>query len=104
MLNEESLKWLTNSPWWAIATALVFLVLAVWGIILTLTTSSRKSLCYGLRTNSLLRDVNHSTIPGVSITFEGYSKEKVIENLSVTKCIFWNAGNQGFKRTDVREP
>jgi hypothetical protein len=96
------LKWLTGSPWWAIVTFVVFVLLALWGIYVTVIGVRKKRLRYAVRTNNLIRDVINTKMPGVAMTFANYHTP--IENFSVTRLALWNAGNDGISTKNIKQP
>ena len=102
MFADDTLTWLTNSPWWAIVTFVVFLVLGIYSIYLTYMSFRDKNVRDALRTNNLIRDVTSTKMPGVTMTFVDYHLP--IENLSVTRLALWNAGQGGVKRENVKRP
>src|SRR5258708_7500862 len=97
--GQDALKWVTDSPWWAIVTFIVLLVLAIYPIYGFLKP---KRLRYALRTNNLIRDVTHTKTPGLTMTFNDY--EGPLESFSVTRLALWLDAPEGIKSSNVKRP
>lgn len=79
---------------------IVFLLLAIISIILAIyfyiKSKKEKKPVYSLKTTQLIND-NVSSIEKLEIFFAG----NTLENLSLTKFAFWNAGRETIKETDI---
>jgi len=99
---EPTLKWVTDNPWWAVCTVGLSVLLGGVSTYFTLRALREKRLCYALRTINLVRDVDSTKMPGVTMSFAGYDQS--ITNVSVTRLALWNSGRETITKKDVKKP
>jgi hypothetical protein len=72
------------------------LVLAVIGIILQIKSNKKKELVYSIRSNNLISG-SVSNLENLTITY----KDQKIGNLTVSKILFFNRGNETITKQDL---
>ncbi len=92
---EEYLKWLDDSQW----LNLIFLALATFSILISIflykKSRKKKSPTYDIRSTNVISD-SLKSIGDVQVKF----RDEIIDNLTVTKIAFWNAGNDTLNESD----
>lgn len=88
--------WLGTNPWLSIASFIIAVISVVLAIIFYSKSKKVKSPCYAIRSINIVRDLV-SKIESLEMLFAG----QPIENLTVTKIAFWNAGNDTINSYDI---
>lgn len=94
----ESLKDIVQHPWFGILSFLVTILSLVLAIVFYNLSRREKKPYWSIGSNNLIEGFS-SQVPGLEIS---YNNQKV-ENLTVSKIVFWNAGKETINATDIAE-
>src|SRR5207248_1661915 len=89
------------NPWAILLLGLCTILsvpLAVWGLIVTIRGTRVERPYYVTKSNNIVRNLT-TQIPEVQIGYHGYGQP--VENLTVTKLLFWNGGKEAIRKGDV---
>lgn len=89
-------EWWGLNPWVGIVSLVIAVLSAILMIIFYIKEKKVKSPCYTVQSNNLVRDLV-SRIDPLEMRYSGQQ----IENLTVTKLAFWNAGRDTIDNQDV---
>ncbi|MDP2045313.1 MAG: hypothetical protein Q8L00_03775, partial [Deltaproteobacteria bacterium] len=87
---------MASNPLVIVSAYLLSLLSVILAIILYIKSKKMKIPCYATNTINIFRDYN-SNIESLEILYGG----KLINNLSITKLAFWNAGKETIKKADL---
>ncbi|MFZ3168570.1 MAG: hypothetical protein WA130_13220 [Candidatus Methanoperedens sp.] len=89
---------LTNS-WFSNVVAVVSILIGLIGLVLAYITNKQKSPSYSIFSTNIYRNMLTSKIEPLLITYA----DVPIENLTVTKILFWNAGSAPIRKIDIAD-
>lgn len=89
-------EWLAKNPWLTISSVLVGIVGLILAIGFYLKSRKMKIPCYASRSINVVRDLI-SKFETLEIRYSGAT----IENLTITKLAFWNAGQETINNSDI---
>jgi hypothetical protein len=89
-------EWWVLNPWVGIVSLIIAVLSAILMIILHIKGKKVKLPCYTFRSNNLVKDL-FSRIGPLEMRYSGQQ----IENLTVTKIAFWNAGRDTIDKRDI---
>ena len=79
------------------ALGIIGLVLGIIGIVLSVRSVKKKEPVYSIRSNNLISG-SVSTLSNLLISY----KNQKIENLTVSKILFYNRGSETLRRHDIQ--
>ncbi|GED13760.1 hypothetical protein [Aneurinibacillus migulanus] len=91
---EQFLAWVVANPYFALATAVAGII----SLILTVKARPQKKPRYLITGKNIIRDYQKG-IEELEITCKG----EPVSNLTVTKIMIWNKGNQTIDKSDITE-
>jgi hypothetical protein len=86
-MTQEILNWIS---------VIIGLIGIIFAIIFYIKSRKRKELCWIIISNNLIQE-SRNTIQSLSIRY----KSKLISNLTVSKILFWNRGNETIYKCDL---
>ena len=89
-------EWLETNPWWGFVGFIMAILGFASAIIIYIKVKNVKSPCYAVQSRNIVRDLV-SKIDSLEMLYSG----KPIENLTVTKIAFWNAGRDTINSQDI---
>lgn len=89
-------EWLGTNPWLGIVSLIIAVLSVILMIIFYIKSKKVKLPCYTFRSNNLVKDL-FSRISPLEMRYSGQQ----IENLTVTKIAFWNAGRDTIDKRDI---
>ena len=91
-------EWLATHPLLGVLGILCSIVSVPLSVYLSLKGQKQKQPRFAIRSYNIVRQLV-STIPSLQMTYFGYGG--AIDNFTVTKILFWNAGNETIHKQDV---
>src|SRR5258708_38640209 len=98
---QEVADWFSAHPWGIVSLAICTIAgtaIGVIGVVLHFTGRKDKRPCYAVRSYGLISGAA-TRIPELEIHFRGHGP--TIENLTVSKLIFWNNGRAVIRKADI---
>jgi hypothetical protein len=92
---------LAINQWFVVIAAVCTMVSVPLTFYFYLKSKRAKLPRYAIRSNNLIKGTKN-VIPAVTIRFAGHGE--AIDNLTVSKVIFWNAGRDTIKKRDIITP
>ena len=92
----QLVEWLGTNPWLGITSLIIAVLGVALAIIFYIKGKKVKLPCYTFRSNNIVKDL-FSRIGPLEMRYSGQQ----IENLTVTKIAFWNAGRDTINNQDV---
>lgn len=93
---RKSIELLVASPWFGFVGFLLAIIGIAASIITYQKSKKLKIPCYSIRSTSLVRDLVSKIEP-----LKIFYSDEPIENLTVTKIMFWNAGQDTINKQDI---
>ncbi len=92
---------LSINPWLVLIAAVCTIVAVPLAFIFYLRSKKEKLPRYAVRSNNIIKGAK-AVIPALTVHFQGHGEP--IENLTVSKVVFWNAGRETIRKQDVVKP
>lgn len=96
---SQLVEWLGTNPWWGFVSFIIGVLAVLVAIILSFKSKRVKLPCYAVRSRNIVKDLV-SKFDALETLYSG----QTIENLTVTKILFWNAGRDTIHRGDIAVP
>jgi len=96
---SQFIEWLATNPWLIITSFIITIISLPLVIFFYFKSKKDKKLYYAILSHNIVRDLV-SRIDSLEMLYAG----ERIENITVTKIAFWNAGNDTIKGQDIKKP
>lgn len=93
---QKLINWFQQHPEISILGFFLGLILGIWSLVVGIKSRNRKKLAISVTGNNLIQDFSEK-INGLIVNF----KNEKVKNLTVTRIVIWNNGNQTLHSNDL---